>query len=180
MQDVYLVTILGPDRTGLVSAVAGVLFDLGINLGSTNFAVLGGGAEFTAVCTSESGADQAALTEALAALPELEGAEIRVTDFEYDTDSAPNADVTHRITIQGGDHPGLVAQLTETFVEYEANIVRLNADCLTENGSRQYLIQIAAWIPPDREHACLATVSNTASSLGMQCNYAKVHAAMSI
>jgi glycine cleavage system transcriptional repressor len=177
MLNVYLVTIVCPDRTGLVSSIAGTLFELGINLGSTNFAVLGGGSEFTAVCTSESGAGKDVLKEALAALPDLQGATIQVTDFEFDTTTAPNADVTHRITIQGGDHPGLVATLTETFVEFDANIVRLNADCLTQDGSRQYLIQIAAWIPPDREHACLASISNTASSLRMQCSYSKIHAA---
>ncbi|HBE93478.1 MAG TPA: formyltetrahydrofolate deformylase, partial [Gammaproteobacteria bacterium] len=33
MHDVYLVTILCPDRTGLVSSIAGAMFDLGMNLG---------------------------------------------------------------------------------------------------------------------------------------------------
>lgn len=178
MQNVYLVSIVCPDRTGLVSSIAGTMFDLGMNLGSTNFAVLGGGSEFTAVCTSESGTSKEVLTEALEALPDLSGATIRVADFEFDTTTAPNADITHRITIQGGDHPGLVARLTETFIDFDANIVRLNADCLTQDGDRQYLIQIAAWIPPDREHACLASISNTASSLQMQCSYSKMHAAV--
>jgi glycine cleavage system transcriptional repressor len=177
MHNVYLVSILCPDRTGLVSSIAATMFDLGMNLGSTNFAVMGGGAEFTAVCTSEADVSKETLRETLAAQTDLSGATISVTDFKFDTATAPNADVTHRITIQGGDHPGLVAQLTETFVEFDANIVRLNADCLTENGNRRYLIQIAAWIPPDREHACLASISNTASSLQMQCSYAKVHMA---
>lgn len=176
MHDVYLVTILCPDRTGLVSSIAGAMFDLGMNLGSTNFAVLGGGSEFTAVCTSESGTSKETLAEDLAVLPDLAGATIRVEDFEFDTAAAPNADVTHRITIQGGDHPGLVARVTETLIEFDANIVRLNADCLTQDDSRQYLIQIAAWIPPDREHACLASISNTASSMQMQCSYSKMHA----
>ena len=50
MSTTVLVSIIGPDRVGLVSAVTSRLFDLGADLGDTSFAVLGGGAEFTAIC----------------------------------------------------------------------------------------------------------------------------------
>jgi glycine cleavage system transcriptional repressor len=174
MEKVYLVSVLSSDKTGLVSSISACLFDLGINLGSTSFTVLGSGAKFTAVCETGGELSKTALGEALESLPELDGADIQVTDFEYSTDHAVNAEVTHRITIQGGDHPGLIARLTEVFIEFEANIVRLNADRLISDGEDQYLIQIAAWIPPSREHACLASISNTASSLGMQCSYTRL------
>ena len=84
-----------------------------------------------------------------------------------------------RITIQGGDHPGLIARLTEVFIEFDANIVRLNADRVSEQGGDQYVIQIDAWIPAAREHACLASISNTASSLQMHCSYSKLPAQFS-
>ena len=45
-----LVSVFCPDRTGLVSAIAGRLFEIGANLGDTSFAVLGAGAEFSAIC----------------------------------------------------------------------------------------------------------------------------------
>lgn len=44
------VSMTGPDRVGLISAVTARLFDLGANLADTNFAVLGTGFEFNAVC----------------------------------------------------------------------------------------------------------------------------------
>ena len=81
MNNVYLVSVLSSDKTGLVSAISGCLFDLGINLGSTSFTVLGSGAKFTAVCESEDGIPAAGLEQALASLPELSGAEIQVVDF---------------------------------------------------------------------------------------------------
>lgn len=174
MEHVYLVSVLSSDKAGLVSAISGCLFDLGINLGSTSFTVLGTGAKFTAVCEAGEELTKEGLEEALSSLPELEGAEIQVTDFEFSTATAANAEITHRITIQGGDHPGLIARLTEVFIEFDANIVRLNADRLINEGENQYLIQIAAWIPASREHACLASISNTASSLGMQCSYTRL------
>jgi len=173
MQNVYLVSVLSSDRTGLVSAISGCLFDLGINLGSTNFSVLGGGAKFTAVCESDPEITKTALEETLGSLTELVGAEIQVVDFEFTAEPAANTEITHRITIQGGDHPGLVARLTEVFVEFDANIVRLNADRLNNDGQDQYLIQIAVWIPASRERACLASICNTASSLQMQCSHTR-------
>ena len=179
MHTIYLVSVLSSDKTGLVSAISGCLFDLGINLGSTSFTLLGSGANFTAVCESAADISKAALKEALASLPELDGADIQVANFEFSPELAANAEVTHRITIQGGDHPGLVARLTETFIEYDANIVRLNADRLSHDGELQYLIQIDAWIPGSREQACLASVSNTASSLQMQCSYSRLAAELS-
>lgn len=171
MQNVYLVSVLSSDKTGLVSAISGCLFDLGINLGSTSFSVLGSGAKFTAVCESDPEITKESLEETLGSLPELANAEIQVVDFEFSAKPAENTEITHRITIQGGDHPGLVARLTEVFIEFDANIVHLNADCLNNDGQNQYLIQIAAWIPPGREDACLASIGNTASSLQMQCSY---------
>jgi glycine cleavage system transcriptional repressor len=179
MHNLILVNVLSPDKTGLVSAISGCLFDLGINLGSTHFAVLGSGAKFTTVCEAQAGISPAEVSDALRALPELAGAKVEVSQFEYSPTTAPNAEVTHRITIQGGDHPGLIARLTEVFIEFEANIVRLNADRVSEQGDDQYVIQIDAWIPVAREHACLASVSNTASSLQMQCSYSKLPAQFS-
>ena len=38
-----LITIFCHDRTGLVSAITGRLFEIGANLGDTSFAMLGGG-----------------------------------------------------------------------------------------------------------------------------------------
>ena len=46
------------DRTGLLSAVTGRLFDLGADIGDTSFAVLGQMAEFTAVTRLPEGLSQ--------------------------------------------------------------------------------------------------------------------------
>ena len=33
-----------------------------------------------------------------------------------------------------------------------------------------YLIRFEVWIPPERADTCIATVANTAESLGLSCN----------
>ena len=111
MASVALISILGRDRVGLVSAIADHLFSAGVNLRDTTFAALGTGAEFTAVCELPDGLAVAELDAGLARIPELAGAEIRVVPFAFDPAPGPMGRVTHRVEISGGDQLGLIARL---------------------------------------------------------------------
>jgi glycine cleavage system transcriptional repressor len=161
------IAISCPDRTGLLSALTGRLFDLGADMGDASFAVLGEAAEFATVARLPDSAAADDVHNALAALPELEGAEISITAFALGVTHGESAHVTHRIEVRGTDRPGLVARLTEAFADYGANIVRM--DCERRSGDRaeDYVIRIEAWIPDDRAETCLAAVDNTAQSLGL-------------
>ena len=124
---VALVSILAADRVGLVSAIAGRLYDLGINLRDTTFAAMGQGAEFSAVCELPADLDLAELERDLSGLPELEDARVEVSDYEFEATPGPETRITHRIEVSGGDQLGLIARLADVFREYGANIVRLEA-----------------------------------------------------
>lgn len=172
---VALVSVLGPDRVGLVSAVTGTLFEQGVNLRDVSFAALGRGADFSAVCELPDGLTVAALNGSLSALPELDGARLAVTPFDYDPDPGPLGLVTHRIEVSGGDQPGLIARLSEIFTQSTANIVRLEAQTLPGaglpgGGGGRYVIRFAVSLPAERAAACLSAVANTAEVLGLSCN----------
>ncbi len=171
MERTALISILCPDRAGLVAAIAGRLFDLGVNLRDTSFAVLGQGAEFTAVCDLAGELTRELVEDELRGLAELDGAEVTVRDFTMEPDAGPTAEITHHISVSGGDQPGLIALLCETFVQFDANIVSLNAR--PSPGAKQaiYTIRVAVWIPERAVRPCLATVSNTAQKLGMTCRW---------
>lgn len=160
-----LVQVFAHDAAGLVSSVSQCLFELGLNLGDTSFAVLGSGAEFTVVVEEPVPVEAAEIEQQLRDLPPLEGADIHVEHFDIDPEHQPSARITHRIVIRGGDQPGLVARLSEVFGDYGANIVRLNAERVPEGTRSTYVIRIAAWIPGARANACLAAVTNTARQL---------------
>lgn len=81
---VALVSILAQDRVGLVSEIADHLFEAGVNLGDTTFAVLGTGAEFTAVCELPSELTIEALEQELVQLPTLAAAQVRVVPYMFD------------------------------------------------------------------------------------------------
>lgn len=172
MTTTAIVTVLCPDKTGLVSAITGTLWEQGANLLDTSFSVLGGGADFSAVCELPAVVAETDVAQALAALELLSGAEINVRAYDFDPLHGPEGDVTHRITVSGGDQPGLVARLCETFVEFGANIVTLNAGPLAEQQGR-YVIRLAVSIPETAADACIATVTNTAEALGLSCTAAR-------
>jgi glycine cleavage system transcriptional repressor len=167
MASIALVSILGLDRVGLVSAIADHLYASGINLRDTTFAALGTGAEFTSVCELPDGFAVRDLEIGLGRIPELQGAEIRVVPFTFDPRPGPMGRITHRVEVSGGDQLGLIARLSEIFTQYGANIVRLDAQKIPEAGGDRYLTRFAVWIPANRAAPCLAAVSNTAGSLGL-------------
>jgi glycine cleavage system transcriptional repressor len=161
-----LVSIFCPDRTGLVAAITGRLFEVGANLGDTSFAMLGSGAEFSSVCELPDDVPAHELKADLAALPELEGARIEVRPFDLAPANGPQGRVTHRIVLSGGDRPGLIARLSEVFGEFKANIVRMDAQQFREQNI--YVTRFSVAIP-ERTQQCLNTVSNTAEELGLSC-----------
>ena len=163
---VALVSILAQDRVGLVSEIADHLFEAGVNLGDTTFAVLGTGAEFTSVCELPNGLTLEALEQELMHLPSLAAAQVRVVPYMFDPRPDETGKVTHRITISGGDQLGLVARLSHVFAQHAANIVRLEARKLPEAEGGLYVTRFAVSIPPERASTCLATVANTAGALG--------------
>ena len=169
MASVALVSVLGPDRVGLVAAIAEHLFDIGVNLRDTTFAALGSGAEVVALCELPSGIDAREVEAGLKQLPELDGAEVRTVPYAFDPSPGPAGSVTHRITISGGDQLGLVARLAEVFKQYDSNIVRLEARKLAEAEGGLYVTRFAVFIPEEQVSLCLATVSNTAGALGLDC-----------
>jgi len=173
MSQTALISILSEDRVGLIAEVTGRLYELGINLGDTSFAVLGSGADFTTVAELPDDLTHARIKSDLSGLPTLKGAKISVEPFSYRAQHGESANITHRIEISGEDSPGLVARLSETFVGFGANIVQLNSERIPGGKGFRYVTRVAVWIAPDKAKACLATVANTAEELRMTCNVTK-------
>lgn len=162
-----LIQVFAHDEPGLVSAISGCLFELGLNLGDTTFAVLGTGAEFSVVVEEPVPVARDEIEQRLRELPELHEADVRVEEFGVEPIHGPSAQVTHRITIRGNDQPGLVARLSEVFGDYGANIVRMNAERELERGRATYVIRFAASVPEKRAEAFIAALTNTASQMRM-------------
>ncbi|MCW5700410.1 MAG: amino acid-binding protein [Rhodospirillales bacterium] len=169
-----LVSISCADRVGLVAEITGHLFDIGGNLGDTSFSVLGSASEFNAVVELPEGTDLAEVEAGLRALPAMEAANISVSPFVHRSVHGADAHPTHRITVSGGDRPGLVARLSEVFVEFDTNIVRLAAERIPSPSGVRYAVVMELHIPEQNIRTCLATVVNTAGGLGLTCHCEEV------
>jgi glycine cleavage system transcriptional repressor len=169
-----LVLIICEDHAGLIAAVTGRLYDNGINLGDTTFAVLGGGAEFTLVAQLPERLTLKDLERDLRSLPNLKDAQLSVTPFQYRESHDEQAKITHRIEIVGDDSPGLVARLSEAFGQFGANIVRLNSESVPGASGARFLLRRAVWVPADKAAACMATVANTAGQMNLKCQWQQV------
>lgn len=165
MSSTVVIALFSPDQKGLVAAVTGRLFDLGCNLADTSFAVLGEGAEFTGLAEVPEHLDAPAVAADLEALPELRNGRVEVRPFGMAAHHAVEARVTHRVVCEGIDQPGLMARLSEVFLQYDANIVRLSTERVPGPQGDIHIARFAVWIPPGRADSCLAAVANTAGGL---------------
>ncbi|MGH6891969.1 MAG: glycine cleavage system protein R [Dongiaceae bacterium] len=169
-----LISILCEDHPGLIADVTGRLYDLGVNLGDTTFAVLGGGAKFTLVGKLPSDIGIADVDEELRSMPVLKGAELSVAPFAYRETHDQSAHITHRIEINGDDSPGLIARLSEAFRQMGANIVELNSESVPGASGASFLLRMAVSVPHDKAAVCMATVANTAGQMNLTCRWQQV------
>ena len=170
-----LISIMGPDKVGLIASITGRLYELGANLDDTSFAILGEGFEFAAVCELPADLAIEQVEESVNSLIALDDATVRVKPFDLGAVQAENARITHRIEVSGGDRPGLIARLSEAFLDYGANVVRMNSVRIaTSDGGATYLTNFSVFIPVNRTDSCLAAIGNTAEQLECKCRWSEV------
>ncbi len=169
MTQFFLLSLLAPDQSGLISRITAELFDMGINLGDTSFAVLGEGAEFSAVLEMPEGLSEQEVLAHVTGLKELDQAKVQLMPFAFRTLRGETGTITHHVSFQGDDQPGLIARLTEILSDYGANVVRMDTRIVSKADAPIYIIELWVWIPEARKGACLAAMNNTAASLGMKC-----------
>lgn len=161
-----LLSVYSNDRVGLISEVTSHLFDRGINLGDTTFAILGKGGEFTSIVEIPDDIAESDLSTELKSLDGLDGAKVDIKRFSMTHAETPSKDITHRIKCEGEDQPGLLARLSEVFIDFDANIIRLKSDQLETASGIWFVTRFSVNIPAKRTSNCLAALSNTAAELG--------------
>jgi len=163
-----LLSVFSSDRVGLISEVTSHLFNQGVNLGDTSFAILGKGGEFSSIIEVPSHLSETELTEELSSLEGLKGADIAVKRISLPDVQAPSTEITHNIQCEGRDQPGLLARLSEVFTDFGGNIVRLKSDHVEAEEGWHFITRLSVNIPASRADNCLAALGNTAAELGQK------------
>jgi glycine cleavage system regulatory protein len=152
MQIPLVMTIISPDRTGLVEAVARVVADHGGNWLESRMCRLGG--EFAGILRVEIPAAQK--TQLLAALQKLQtnGLQIVVRD---DTPAAADGGRQTQLEIVGADRPGIVREITHALARAGVNVEEFSSEVASAPMSGETLFKASARLQLP-EHCDLAAL----------------------
>ncbi len=113
------ITVIGPDRTGIVADVAEALAGVGANLTDSTMTRLRGHFAMTLICTGPTA------TEAEAALEPLTGVVTAVRKVEPEEDAADGGE-PYVVSVHGADRLGIVAAVTRVVAAAGGNITDLS------------------------------------------------------
>jgi len=138
MKTSLVLTLIGPDRTGLVESVARVVAEHGGNWLESRLCRLGG--EFAGIVRLEvAPAHQAAL---LAALPKIPGLQVVVQAGQSPAAAAEGRQ--RRLEIVGSDRPGIVRDITSALARAGVNVEEFSSEIVSAPMSGEPLFQANA------------------------------------
>ena len=140
MQVPLVMTIIGPDRTGLVESVARVVADHGGNWLESRMCRLGG--EFAGILRIELPVEKRQLL--LNALQKLQehGLQIVVRPDEAAASATPGRQT--KLEIVGHDRPGIVREITSALARANVNVEEFSSECVSAPMSGETLFKAAA------------------------------------
>jgi len=166
-----VVFVLGPDRPGIIAAVAGTLFERGCNLEDVSQTTLQG--EFVGIFV-------ASLPEALAAVALAEALRERVAGMgllvhlrplEAAVPAPECAVEPFVITAVGPDRPGLVAGIAAVLARHGANITNLKAVPRSEGERQDYVTFFEVDLPAELDlRSFRGALAERARELGLDAN----------
>lgn len=133
-----VMTIVGPDRTGLVESVARVVAEHGGNWLESRMCRLGG--EFAGILRVEIATDQKPLL--LAALQNLSGLNVVVQPGQATSAAAPGRQT--ELEIVGSDRPGIVREITSALARAHVNVEEFFSEVVSAPMSGETLFKASA------------------------------------
>jgi glycine cleavage system regulatory protein len=138
MQMPLVMTIIGPDRTGLVESVARVVAEHGGNWLESRMCRLGG--EFAGILRIEIPTEKKSAL--LAALQKIPGLNVTARDAES-KNSPANARQT-KLEIIGSDRPGIVREITSALARANVNVEEFFSEVVSAPMSGETLFKASA------------------------------------
>ncbi|GIF09113.1 glycine cleavage system protein R [Actinoplanes siamensis] len=151
------ITVIGPDRTGIVADVAEALAAVGANLTDSTMTRLRGHFTMTLICTGPPAAD------AERALVRL-GAELLTTVREVEACPDRETGEPYLVSVHGADRLGIVAAVTRVVAAAGGNIT----DLTTRLTGPLYLLVAEVDLPPGREGELAEQLAVAAAELGVE------------
>ena len=125
MRTTLVMTIIGPDRTGIVDSLARPIAEHGGNWLESRMCRLGG--QFAGLARVEVETDQSAPLRSA-----LEGLNVNGLTITITSDTDPNASTEVSLVdveLMGQDRPGLLRAITGVFAQHALNVEDLSSEC---------------------------------------------------
>jgi glycine cleavage system regulatory protein len=139
MQISLVMTIISPDRTGLVETIARAVADHGGNWMESRMCRLGG--EFAGILRIELPAERKAAL--LAALQKLQANGLQIVVRDEAAATAPAGKQT-RLEIIGADRPGIVREITSALAKAGVNVEEFSSEVSSAPMSGETLFKASA------------------------------------
>lgn len=152
------VTVIGPDRPGIIADVTGALAGVGVNLEDSTMTLLRGHFAMMLVCTGPSAPAVEAAVQPLAG-------ELVITVREVVAELRPAAiGPAYLLSVHGADRPGIVSAITRVVAGVGGNITDLG----TRLTGSLYVLTAEVELPPEVDVEQLRTeLTATADELGV-------------
>jgi glycine cleavage system transcriptional repressor len=150
------ITVIGPDRTGIVADVAEALAGVGANLTDSTMTRLRGHFTMTLVCTGPSAA------EASSALEQLTDVVTSVRPVSPEVDSVKGGE-PFVVSVHGADRLGIVAAVTRVVASAGGNITDLS----TRLAGTLYVLIAEVDLPEGASDELAERLAVAASELGV-------------
>jgi len=131
-------TVIGPDRTGLVESVARAVAEHGGNWLESRMSRLGG--EFAGILRIEIPAENRVAL--LAALQKISGLNVTVRSDEAKMSAAAGRQT--KLEIIGHDRPGIVREITQVLTRSRVNVEEFSSEVVSAPMSGETLFKAAA------------------------------------
>ncbi len=121
MNQYYVLTAIGPDRTGLVDEITSYLSEREINIEDSRMAVLGG--EFAIILlASGSGSSFDSLLKVIKEIEQKTGLVLHLKSTISPDERKVQPSIPHKLHVTSLDHPGLVNEITALLRRFSINI----------------------------------------------------------
>jgi glycine cleavage system regulatory protein len=140
MQRMLVMTVIGPDRTGLVDAIAGLVTEHGGNWLESRMSRLGG--HFAGILRVEVPKEKESLL--VVALHKLESRGLTVVVHPDEAKTLPPTARLSVLEIVGQDRPGIVRQISHALARFGVNVEELQTECASAAMSGETLFKARA------------------------------------
>ncbi|BCJ43254.1 hypothetical protein GCM10010168_00040 [Actinoplanes ianthinogenes] len=149
------ITVIGPDRTGIVADVAEALAAAGANLTDSTMTRLRGHFAMTLICTG---------TPAAEAEAALAGIGLLTSVREVEPEAAATTGEPYLVSVHGADRLGIVAAVTRVVAAAGGNIT----DLTTRLTGPLYVLVAEVDLPPGRADELTEQLAVAGAELGVE------------